>query len=478
MKKSVLAILFLLAAMPGFADDYAYPYMAFKQSGGSVTTLSVNSMVLTIQNGTLYVTNSATNKSFTLSTLSSMYFSTTSEGDTEPDPDPTTISAAPTPTKDASNVKSIYSGAYTSPTLSVPEWAWQWLKTSDGGLTKESLDGDEALHLQTFNFAAYDLSTTINASDMEYIHIDVYPVNASDVTIHINGDETTYVSKSLTAGQWNSFDIALSDFAGQSMASVSSLKLTGADGQDADGTKDLYVDNIYFWTTGSGSSDDDDDDTTITAAPTPTQEASSVKSIFSNAYSSSGSYANWWSGQATKEDSQLATGDDSWHISNFLFIGIEHDKMDVSDMDYLHLDVYPVGSDLTLSVFPINRNASDTDNETEVYQQVTATAGKWNQIDLSVPSYISAGLTMTRAYQIKLTGANGNNGDGVAEFYLDNVYYWTSVASGINGAASNLVPVKANIYSLDGRLVRKDATSTAGLPKGIYIVGGRKVAVR
>ena len=166
------------------------------------------------------------------------------------------LSAAPTPTKDAANVKSIYSGKYSSPTLTVPDWAYQWLKTSENGLEKVSLDGDEALHLNTFNFAAYDLSTTINASDMGYLHIDVYPVNAPAITFHPNGSETVYVGKSLTAGQWNSFDIPLSDFSGFDFRSVSSIKLTGENGADADGTKELYVDNIYFWKNGSDQGGD------------------------------------------------------------------------------------------------------------------------------------------------------------------------------------------------------------------------------
>lgn len=35
----------------------------------------------------------------------------------------------------------------------------------------------------------------------------------------------------------------------------------------------------------------------------------------------------------------------------------------------------------------------------------------------------------------------------------------------------------ANIYSIDGRIVRKAGEGTAGLPKGIYIIGGKKVVI-
>ena len=37
---------------------------------------------------------------------------------------------------------------------------------------------------------------------------------------------------------------------------------------------------------------------------------------------------------------------------------------------------------------------------------------------------------------------------------------------------------EGNIYSVDGQLVRRNATSTEGLAKGVYIVRGKKVVVR
>ena len=42
-------------------------------------------------------------------------------------------------------------------------------------------------------------------------------------------------------------------------------------------------------------------------------------------------------------------------------------------------------------------------------------------------------------------------------------------------AALGLMQEPADIYSLDGRLVKKSATSLEGLPKGVYIIRGRKV---
>lgn len=40
------------------------------------------------------------------------------------------------------------------------------------------------------------------------------------------------------------------------------------------------------------------------------------------------------------------------------------------------------------------------------------------------------------------------------------------------------VPEVADVYSMDGRLVRKNAASLEGLPKGLYIMNGKKMIVK
>lgn len=52
----------------------------------------------------------------------------------------------------------------------------------------------------------------------------------------------------------------------------------------------------------------------------------------------------------------------------------------------------------------------------------------------------------------------------------------TEIVDGITEA--ELQPTVAHIYGMDGRLVRRDATTTEGLPKGMYIMNGKKVVVK
>ena len=52
----------------------------------------------------------------------------------------------------------------------------------------------------------------------------------------------------------------------------------------------------------------------------------------------------------------------------------------------------------------------------------------------------------------------------------------SGISSGINELHSTMNP--NDIYDLRGRLIRKDATSTDGLPSGIYVRGGKKIVVK
>ena len=52
----------------------------------------------------------------------------------------------------------------------------------------------------------------------------------------------------------------------------------------------------------------------------------------------------------------------------------------------------------------------------------------------------------------------------------------TEIVDGITEAEQQ--PAVAHIYGMDGRLVRRDATTTEGLPKGMYIMNGKKVVVK
>ena len=75
-------------------------------------------------------------------------------------------------------------------------------------------------------------------------------------------------------------------------------------------------------------------------------------------------------------------------------------------------------------------------------------------------------------YDIVLTGGEAQNYD----FTYVNGKLTVTVPSAISTVTTFSAPV--DVYSLTGRLVRSQVTSLKGLPRGIYLVNGRKVVVK
>lgn len=65
-------------------------------------------------------------------------------------------------------------------------------------------------------------------------------------------------------------------------------------------------------------------------------------------------------------------------------------------------------------------------------------------------------------------------------FYINGIEAGGSETTAIEDALINTdsYSVSGNIYNLNGQMLRQNATSTEGLAKGVYIVGGKKVVVR
>lgn len=96
------------------------------------------------------------------------------------------------------------------------------------------------------------------------------------------------------------------------------------------------------------------------------------------------------------------------------------------------------------------------------------TAGLW---------YYRTKETKTKGFRGWLQPANGHASKGFEceiEGVVDQVNGDATAIEGIEAEQQH----NANIYNLNGQLVRQGATSTEGLPSGLYIVGGKKVVVK
>lgn len=99
---------------------------------------------------------------------------------------------------------------------------------------------------------------------------------------------------------------------------------------------------------------------------------------------------------------------------------------------------------------------------------VGGTAGLW---------YYRTVPTKTKGFRGWLQSANGQSAKGFEyeiEGVVDQVNGDVTAIDGIEAEQQH----NANIYNLNGQLVRQGATSTEGLPSGLYIVGGKKVVVK
>ena len=121
-------------------------------------------------------------------------------------------------------------------------------------------DGSTLLYYPNFNYQGIQLLGGQDASDMEYLHVDLWTLSASEIKVSpINsgtgpGDALQTISH--TVGSWTSVDIPIENFLNTAVNeqmtwdNVIQMKFDGGNGT----TDAIYVDNIYFWKSSACSS--------------------------------------------------------------------------------------------------------------------------------------------------------------------------------------------------------------------------------
>ena len=153
-------------------------------------------------------------------------------------------SAAPTPIQDAANVKSIYGEHYVSvaPTNNFATWG-----SANEGIESYTISGtDMAEKVTNFGYLGNQFNTTLDMSDMNYLHVDIYP--DKDMTIGITpitqGGENS-LPFNIKANQWNSVDIPLVSYPAANP--TMNFQYTFQIKWDKGNGETLYLDNIYFY---------------------------------------------------------------------------------------------------------------------------------------------------------------------------------------------------------------------------------------
>jgi hypothetical protein len=407
---------------------------------GNLTRADLAQMVLTCNLRTLYVDN--------------IYFYKSGGGTaTEP------TAAAPTPTRPAADVKSLFSGAYTN--LPVDTWRTDW---SAATYQEVSIAGNPTKRYSDLNFVGIEtVSSPIDATAMTHVHLDVWSADFTNFGIKLvdfgangvfgGGDDVEHqINYSSPAqGVWVSYDIPLSDFTGlTTKAHLAQYILVG----QPSGATTVWVDNLYFYTDGGTAPTEP-----AAAAPTPTRPAADVKSLFSGAYTNLpvDTWRTDWSA-ATYQEVSIA-GNPTKKYSDLNFVGIEtvSSPVDATAMTHIHLDVWsPDITNLGIKLVDFGANGvfGGGDDVEHQINYASPARGVWVSYDIPLSDF--TGLT-TKAHlaQYILVGQP----TGATTIWVDNIYFYTAGGGGGTTGptaaaptppvrnASNVVSVYSDAYT-------------------------------
>ena len=151
------------------------------------------------------------------------------------------LTAAPTPAeRRANDVVSVYSNAYQpATTYNYGSWAQTTV------VEPTTVDDDEMLKLTNFNYLGFEYQTQLDLSAMQYLHIDILPMQEMEfgmtpILVAGTPTENSQLVGTLKVKEWNSFDIPLSGYNMDFSNLSHQLKIDRGNGV-------VYVDNIYFW---------------------------------------------------------------------------------------------------------------------------------------------------------------------------------------------------------------------------------------
>ncbi len=345
--------------------------------------------------------------------------------------------AAPTPTAPADSVISLFSDAYTD--VTVDRWSTDW----DNATVTDATVAGNAVKLYTgLVFAGIEAtSSPIDASAMNRFHMDIWtpdPTAApaafkvklvdagADGVIGTGGDDseqelafTASTDPALATGSWVSIDVPLSQFTGLTgTGAIAQLIISGD-------PNTVYVDNVYFYVGAVAAPNEPNE-----AAPTPTEPADSVISLFSDAYTdvTVDRWSTDWD-NVTLTDATVA-GNAVKLYTNLVFAGIEatSSPIDASAMTHFHMDIWTPDATAEPVEFKVKLVDAGADGVIgtggdDVEQELIFTAatdpalatGSWVSMDVPLSEFV--GLTTKGAIaQLIISG-------DLSTVYVDNVYF-------------------------------------------------------
>ncbi|WP_290836843.1 T9SS type A sorting domain-containing protein [Flavobacterium sp.] len=170
-----------------------------------------------------------------------------------------------------------------------------------------------------------------------------------------------------------------------------------------------------------------------TNAPTPTNAAADVISIYGDSFPSVATNynPNWGQTGQVNPSYDPGTGNLVLAYTNFNYQGTELTNQNASGMEFLHIDIW-TSTATNIKVSPINGGSGT--GTPEVLVDVPLVQNGWSSVNL--PKSAFTGMSWDAVYQIKFDGQNGANPSAI---YLDNIYFWkTPTAAGSDASLSDL----------------------------------------
>jgi hypothetical protein len=207
---------------------------------------------------------------------------------------------------------------------------------------------------------------------------------------------------------------------------------------DGDGVIDAYDECPAV----SGSSDNAG--CPVLAAPeddaaTPTRDASTVVSIFSDAYTDiTSTFAPAW-GQSTTSTEETIAGNKVKKLVNFNFVGFDNlggnatNRVSIADVTHVTFDYWtPNGTVLKIKLVDYG---ADGDYAGDLYQPIvtvteTATQETWTRVELKLSDFttnndgVNQPLTSDGKIGQLIFENDGSEGAGTETFYIDNIYFY------------------------------------------------------
>jgi Secretion system C-terminal sorting domain len=395
-------------------------------SSGAFTYMSSDPTVATISGSTVTIVGAGTTTITANQAAASPYIAgSTTASLVVSVPGPPT--AAPTPTRLAANVISLFSNAYTDLTLT--DWFPNWGQSTQ--VSDVTIATNLTKKYTNLNYQGVQLAPALDLSSMENLHIDFWSSSVTTFTVSLVNQtigERAVVPVTTLSG-WNSLDIPLSSYtaAGGYVVALNNVAQIKLEGSPAGGT--VYLDNIYFWKAPIT--------TPTTAAPTPSNAADKVISMFSDTYTNKtiDTWAPSWA--PVDHVDMMIAGNNTKKYSNFrgdsyaaaTFEGAN--KINAVSRTFIHLDVWsptaiPTGFKVKLVDFGVNGTYGFSptvgdDKEGEVPAAIAA--GSWVSLDLPLSDFVTAGLvSRTNLAQLIISAPVGST------VFLDNIYFYDPTA--------------------------------------------------